>query len=166
MVASEKLRHINSHVIEDIEDYIMLQAFKSKNVEEVKKLIEDDLTQRKKKKGKSKEEEEEEKAEDRRRKFLDQMRPPFVWNFFEPQDVLTPHILRAEADTAKCYADGRVESLMEDINQIAIHLTKHEDIRWKSLVNFTLEIFKAEFKREQELAAEEAAAQAQVPTKK
>lgn len=144
----------------------MLQGFKTKKVDELRKLIDDDLTQRKKKKGKTKEEEEEEKAEDKRRKFLDQMRPPFVWNFFDPQDVETPHILRAEADPAKCYGDGRIQSLMEDINQLATHLTKHEEQNWKILVNYTLEIFKAEFKRDTELAAEEAAAAAAVPGKK
>lgn len=31
--ASEKLRHINSHVIQDIEDYIMLDGFKGKSVD-------------------------------------------------------------------------------------------------------------------------------------
>lgn len=31
--ASEKLRHINAHVIQDIEDFIMLEAFKGKTVD-------------------------------------------------------------------------------------------------------------------------------------
>lgn len=73
------------------------------------------------------------------------MRPPYIWNFFEQGDQ-TPHILRAEADPYKCYVDGRIESLMEDITQLGNHLTKHDEPRWKLLVKFTLEIFKAEFK--------------------
>ncbi len=92
----------------------MLEAFKGKNLEQVKKIIEADLNNRKKKKGKSKEEEEEEKLEDKKRKFLALMRPPYIWNFFEEGDE-TPHFLRAEADPAKCYTDGRIESLMADI---------------------------------------------------
>jgi hypothetical protein len=75
------------------------------------------LSNRKKKKGKSKEEEEEEKLEERRRRFLKMMRPPFIWNFFE-EGTNTPHILRAEADPAKCYVDGRIERLFEDIHTL------------------------------------------------
>jgi hypothetical protein len=43
-------------------------------------------------------------------------------------------------------------------------LTKNDDARWKLLVKYTVEIFKAEYKKEQEDAAQEAA-QA-VPAKK
>jgi hypothetical protein len=153
IVASEKLRHINSHVIQDIEDYIMLAAFQGKSIAEIKRIIDVDLLGRKKKKGKSKEEEEEDKQEDKKRKFLQQMRPPFIWNFFEQGDQ-TPHILRAEADPMKCYVDGRIESLMADISHLGNHLTKHDDARWKLLVKFTLEIFKAEHKLETEGAEE------------
>lgn len=141
--AYEKLRHINAHVIQDIEDFIMLEAFKGKSLEQIRKLIEADLTLRKKKKGKSKEEEEEEKQEDKKRRFLMMMRPPYIWNFFEEGDE-TPHILRAEADPAKCYQDGRIESLMADITQLGFHLTKHEEERWNRLVKSTIEIFKAQ----------------------
>jgi hypothetical protein len=107
------------------------------------KIIEADINNRKKKKGKSKEEEEEEKFEDKKRRFLMMMRPPSIWNFFEEGDE-TPHFLRAEADPAKCYADGRIESLMADITQLGFHLTKHEEQRWKILVQYTAEIFKAQ----------------------
>lgn len=152
--ASEKLRHINAHVIQDIEDFIMLEAFKGKSVDQIRKLIEADLNNRKKRKGKSKEEEEEEKLEDKKRRFLMMMRPPFIWNFFEEGDE-TPHILRAEADPAKCYADGRIESLMADITQLGFHLTKHEEQRWKMLVQYTIDIFKAQNQMDLEQAAEE-----------
>jgi hypothetical protein len=143
MQAAEKLRHINAHVIQDIEDFIMLEAFKGKTLDQIKKLVEADTNSRKKKKGKSKEEEEEEKVEDKKRRFLSFMRPPYIWNFFEDGLEAQHHILRAEADPAKCYADGRVESLMADITQLGFHLTKHEEQRWKMLVQYTLDIFKA-----------------------
>lgn len=117
---------------------------------------------RKFKRGKSKEEEEEEKLEDKRRRFLEQMRPPNVWNFFEQGDQ-TPHILRAEAEPHKCYCDGRIESIFADIHQLGHHLTRHDDASWKVLVNYTLDIFKAEFQKEQEQAAEEAKQATQGP---
>jgi hypothetical protein len=163
--AFEKLRHINAHVVQDIEDYIMLDAFKGKSRDQIRNLIETDLANRKKKKGKSKEEEEEEKLEDKRRRFLQQMRPPYVWNFFEEGDH-TPHILRAEAEPHKCYVDGRVESLFADIQSLAAHITKHQEERWKLLVKYTVEIFKAEHKQDLERAAEEEKAAQAAPAKK
>lgn len=125
----------------------MLESFKGKSMTEIKRIIDTDFANRKKKKGKSKEEEEEEKLEDKKRRFLQQMRPPYIWNFFE-QGEQTPHLLRPEADPHKCYVDGRIESLFADIQSLGLHLTKHDDIRWKTIVKYTLEIFKAEFKRE------------------
>ncbi len=164
--ASEKLRHINAHVIQDIEDFIMLEAFKGKTLDQIRKIIDTDLAGRKKKKGKSKEEEEEEKNEEKKRKFLQTMRPPFIWNFFEDGDN-TPHILRADADPAKCYVDGRIESLMADITQLGFHITRHEEQRWKTLVECTLEIFRAQNQAEIEQAAEEEKANpTPAPTKK
>lgn len=163
--AFEKLRHINAHVVQDIEDYIMLEVFKGKSREQIRNLIETDLSNRKKKKGKSKEEEEEEKQEDKRRRFLQQMRPPHVWNFFEEGDQ-TPHILRAEAEPHKCYVDGRVESLFADIQSLSSHITKHQEERWRLLVKFTVEIFKAEHKADLERAAEEEKAAQAAPAKK
>jgi hypothetical protein len=78
------------------------------------------------------------------------MKPPFCWNFFLKDDEgnveeeKIPHVLRAEAEPQKCYIDGRVESVLEDINSLGFHLTRHEDIRWKTLREFTLEIFRHE----------------------
>lgn len=63
-------------------------------------------------------------------------------------------MLRPEANPTKCYIDGRIESIMEDIYQIGLHLTLHEDVRWKTLRTFTLDIFKHEAKHEHELANE------------
>jgi hypothetical protein len=78
------------------------------------------------------------------------MKPPFCWNFFlkddegNTEEEKIPHVLRAEAEPYKCYIDGRVESVLEDINSLGFHLTRHEDVRWKTLREFTLEIFKHE----------------------
>lgn len=60
--AAEKLRNINDHVLQDIEDFILLEGFKGKKPAEVKKMIESDHDLRMgKKKNKTKEEEELEK---------------------------------------------------------------------------------------------------------
>ena len=170
ITAFEKLKHINTHVIQDMEDYIMLEAFKDpsqkpKTLEQIQKIIDNDLAARKKRKGKSKEEEEEEKAEDKRRRFLKMMRPPYIWNFFE-QGSHTPHVLRAEADPAKCYVDGRIESLFEDIHALGYQLSHHEEARWKTLVTLTLEIFKAQNQLDLEQAAEEEKASTVAPAGK
>jgi hypothetical protein len=39
MSGAEKLRRINPHVLQDIEDYILLQGFKGKKLNDVKKII-------------------------------------------------------------------------------------------------------------------------------
>jgi hypothetical protein len=39
MSGAEKLRRINHHVLQDIEDYILLQGFKGKKLNDVKKII-------------------------------------------------------------------------------------------------------------------------------
>lgn len=97
--AADKFRHINTHVIQDIEDSILLEGFKGKKPIEIKKIIDQDLHgKRSKKKNRNKEEEEEEKLEDKRRDFLNNMRPPNVWNFFEDSEIVkTPHLLRPDA---------------------------------------------------------------------
>jgi len=70
----------------------------------VKKAIEGDLnSKRLQKKNREKEEEDKEKSHDKNRAFLNQMRPPFCWNFFEDSDDKTPHVLRHDADPKECY---------------------------------------------------------------
>jgi hypothetical protein len=64
-------------------------------------------------------------------------------------------VLRAEAEPQKCYIDGRVESVLEDINSIGYHLTRHEEIRWATLRNFTLQIFIEMAKKEGTFKEEE-----------
>lgn len=76
------------------------------------------------------------------------MRPPYYWNFFEEEDVSVPHVLRPEADPRKCYIDGRIESLLEDVERIGFHLTRNQEEKWKALRNFTVKIFKEQFKNE------------------
>ena len=151
IAAAEKLRRINPHVLQDIQDYILLQGFKGKKIGEVKKIIESDMHGRRQRQpDRTKEQEEAEKEIDKKRSFVNYMKPPFCWNFFLKDDEgnleeeKIPHVLRAEAEPQKCYIDGRVESVLEDINSLGFHLTRHEDVRWNTLRQFTLEIFKHE----------------------
>lgn len=105
MAAAEKLRRINPHVLQDIQDYILLQGFKGKKLEEVKKIINQDLqTRRQRQPDRTKEQEEAEKELDKKRGFVNYMKPPFCWNFFlkdedgNIEEEKIPHVLRAEAE--------------------------------------------------------------------
>ena len=150
-------------MIQDIEDHILLHGFKGKKPLEIKRLIDIDQNTRRSNHAKTRDEEEEEKQLDKRRGFLNMMRPPFVWNFYEEGSkeaeeleelkAKTPHVLRPDAEPDKCYIDGRVERLMEDIQQLGQHLTKHQAERWALLRKYTVEIFRAQDKKEKEEAA-------------
>ena len=97
--AAEKLRRINPHVIQDIEDYLMLEGLKVPEVKDVKRVIDGHLNAtRLQKKNRDKDEEEKEKVHDKNRNFLNDMRPPFCWNFFEDAEEKTPHVLRHNAE--------------------------------------------------------------------
>lgn len=82
--AAKALRHINEHVIQDIQDYILIQGFpkqKQANRKAIKEEVETLMIASNKIKNKdSKEEIEEAKS---KRNFELSLRPPFVWNFQE-----------------------------------------------------------------------------------
>jgi hypothetical protein len=63
----------------------LLEGFKgTKYINDLKKAIANDKNARRmRKQNRGKEDEDEEKEEDRKRGFLNQMRPPYYWNFFE-----------------------------------------------------------------------------------
>ena len=116
VAAAEKLMRINPHVLKDIEDFILLEGFKGKNVKNIKTFIEGDTNSRRlKKKNRTKDHEDDEKIEDKNRNFLNHMRPPNCWNFFEDGEKETPHVLRHDAKPQQCYIDGRVEDILNDI---------------------------------------------------
>lgn len=75
IAAAEKLRNINSHVVQDIEDYILLEGYKKKQTirahNDIKKHIDTHLHEKRmKKQNKTKDDEEEEKIHDKNRHFL------------------------------------------------------------------------------------------------
>jgi len=77
----------------------LLEGFEElKQIKDKKKFIEDDLHEKRlHKPDRSKEDEDEEKLNDKNRNFLNEMRPPFIWNFFEDCEKKTPHVLRHNA---------------------------------------------------------------------
>ena len=84
--------------------------------------------------------EEEQKLETKKRKFMDTVRPPNYWNFFEDGDESkrVKHVLRAAADPKKAYSDGRIEKIMDNIEMIGKNLSSHEEVRWRTLMKYTL----------------------------
>ena len=149
--AAEKIRNINIHVREDIQDAILLKGYSKKNVKDKKRHIEQfKQEQRQRLKNKKQDHEDEDRVEDKNRNFLYQMRPPFYWNFFEDGERKTEHLLRHDAKPEDCYIDGRIQSFLEDVERIGFHLTRYQEENWKLLRDYTLNIFKDQQRTENE----------------
>lgn len=151
--AIEKLGHVNDHVMQDIEDYIILQGFAKEKPAQVKAIIDGHKKDKRRKMGvhKDKDLEDHFHHEDKKREFFNaNLRPPQCWNAFEEPDTKTPHILRHNAKPQECYIDGRIESIMEDIESIGYNLRNHEEARWKQLVVYAVEIFVGMDKQEKQ----------------
>ena len=140
-------------VLQDIEDYILLQGFKGTKPAQIQKLIENDHAERimhqKKLLGKEGEEyEQAQKIESQKRKFMNGIRPPDYWNFFQDgaEQLKVKHVLRASADPKVSYCDGRIEKIMDNIEKIGKNLSSHEEVKWKQLKKYSLSIFEQEFK--------------------
>jgi hypothetical protein len=50
----------------------------------------------------------------KRRRFMNEVRPPMYWNFFEdgPDIIRVKHVLRHNAKPTESYSDGRVEKIL------------------------------------------------------
>jgi len=138
---AEMLKHINNHVLQDIEDYIILKGFgKQIKGEKLRDLIENDHAMRMDR-AKRQLEEGQEEFEERankhtiKRKFMNQLRPPHYWNFFEdgPEELKVKHVLRYNADPCSAYSDGRVEAIIQNIMEIGNNLKGYEDVKWNQL---------------------------------
>jgi hypothetical protein len=80
---------------------------------------------------------------DERRKHLNANRPDKgIWNFKEEGEPI-PHVLRVDADPRKAYEDGRIEEILETIDQLSEHLKNEEKDSWEKLVQSVVEIFVA-----------------------
>lgn len=81
---AEDLRHINDHVIQDVQDFILISAFPKQKQEkraEIAKAVESLLMDSEEVKNKEDPKEVEEIKE--KREFELALRPPFIWNFKE-----------------------------------------------------------------------------------
>lgn len=85
-----------------------------------------------------------EAEKEKKRKFMNQFRPENkYWNFIQDgsKEDYVEHVLRYNADPTKCYQDGRIERILENIEDIGRNLKSHEEAKWKLLQKHTLEIF-------------------------
>jgi hypothetical protein len=41
------------------------------------------------------------------------------------------HVLRYDADPTKCYEDGRVEKILENLDEIGLNLKNYEEVNWR-----------------------------------
>ena len=67
-----------------------------------------------------------------------------IWNFFEdcqPEDK-TKHVLRYNAKPEVAYCDGRIEEIMNNLEEIAMNLKMHNKEIWDALRRNTLAVFK------------------------
>lgn len=140
----EMLKHINIHVLQDLEDYILLQGFKGEKPAQIEKIIDNDHRERvqnkKKLLGKDGEDfERDAKVEDRKRRFMNGIRPPNYWNFFEDgaATLKVKHVLRYDADPRKAYVDGRIEKILENLWAIGRDLTHYADMSYNRLAKET-----------------------------
>ncbi len=68
--------------------------------------------------------EDKEKVKNRKRKFMNTIRPPDYWNFFDDSVSMDKiqHVLRFNAKPSSCYSDGRVEEILTTIEEIGMNL--------------------------------------------
>ena len=84
--------------------------------------------------------------EDKKRAFLELQRPHLKkWNFIEDANV-TPHVLRANADSRQCYEDGRMQQVLKVIQGLGEHIRTHNKENWGPLNDLTTAIFETEEK--------------------
>ncbi len=164
------LRSINPQVLEDLEDFILLQGFKNLSNGDVKKRIEANVLERRQRQHMlmleaAKEADSEEhkegtvpnpvkdgELEDKKRAFMQPLRPhERIWNFeIDEEEEKVDHVMRPGADPRKSYIDGRVEALIANIETLGGHIKVHNEEMWKLLESHTCDIF---YGQEKDLAS-------------
>ena len=98
-----------------------------------------------------------------KRNFMNQIRPPQYWNFFEDgkEEERVKHVLRYDADPTKAYVDGRIAMILQSIEEIGANLKNYEEIKWKQLSKIIYTIFEHDYAAQQAALAEPPAAQTQ-----
>lgn len=127
-------------MIQDIEDFILLEAFKGQKPKQIEAFIENDHKERisNEKVMMSKDADQFEARaiqHIKKRKFMNEIRPPVYWNFFEdgPEEERVKHVLRHNAKPTDAYCDGRVEKILTAIEEIGMNLQRYEESKWTVL---------------------------------
>lgn len=83
----------------------------------------------------------------KKRRFMNEIRPPMYWNFFEdgPEIQKVKHVLRYNAKPTESYIDGRVDKILQVIEEIGMSLQRYEENNWAMLRKRTCAIFNQEF---------------------
>ncbi len=148
--AAEQLRHINLHVRQDIQDYLIMNHFVKTENDKQKILNRIDLVKNTKKGGGKKKMANPVGASEaeQRKTLLERFRPPFCWNFFTEEEE--SHELRIDAKPQDCYKDARVHEFLEDLATLSYHLAHHESEVWNRLIKDVCVIFEAEENEKQD----------------
>ena len=159
---AEALKHVNDHVLQDIEDYILIKGFGKEKPEKIRQMIDDDHKARiafeknQMEAGPEADEWEQKMNEHiKKRRFMNGIRPPHYWNFFEdgqPEERVK-HVLRYNANPNECYEDGRVQNIMQLITEIGINLRGYEEQKWNTMQKMVHDIFIHDFKQQNEVQA-------------
>jgi len=156
--AADKIDGINPHVIEDIQDYVILQSYKPETPEGKKELVEVAKNLEEERKQKLAAESEEIKTKTKVEIRLEKYRPDKrIWNYFIEKEspYFKPHKFRIDANPFGIYEDGRVEKLWDDIKALESHLKLFEEAKWTALVRYVYDVLDDDLKKD-ELAAQNA----------
>ena len=155
------LGEVNPHVLQDMEDAILLKGFQSMKPLAIKSEIDKDQEQRiaaeKKLRGTDGAEyEKSEKEMEAKRQILAQLRPSDkIWNFFEDceESERVKHVMQYNAKPEAIYCDGRIQHIMENVELLAANPKSYNEPVWNSLMRNTVVIFKEELKEHQRRVA-------------
>ena len=141
----------------------MLEGFKGLKRQQIGQKIEEDRKRRVNDTMKLKGVENEEDAEDyanyaknmdEKRKFMNDLRPGRIWNFFQdPEDEKVDHVMRHDANPDACYIDGRVKEILNNIDEMAMNLANHEPVVWEMILKNTHAVFKSMYDKHHDALA-------------
>lgn len=154
---ADKIDGVNIHVIEDMQDYIITETYRTDTTKGLKAYEEEKARQEREKKEKIEAGNEEEKTTVKVEVRLNMYRPDKrIWNFFLEKEspYFHEHKYRIDANPFGIYEDGRVEALWEDVKILDEQLKTSNEPHWNALINYSYEIIQDDFKKEEQAALE------------
>jgi len=125
IAAAEELRKINIAVRQDMADYFIAKGLNTKTHMFSNKHQNRTSLQKKEQPVVSEE---------------DKIRAPKLWN--HPDIIEKPHNYRGNANPQICYEDKRIQDMEKRIESLARAIQEYTPIRWKELVERTVQFFK------------------------